>query len=201
MRPKVVITTLTIAAGLLVLSGLASKFLTRRTAAMATAPQAESTSNQPQITKPAAVTSPAVKPTPATKEALDQLAALQNQRHKEYVRQRIDELNELAIKEDEPSHAVILSELTNADPEIRHAALEALIQTRDRSVLPRLGAIAEITEDPEEKAALLEAVKFISLPSLTDHLTEPGRGSGSRAVPATRSRRRLDPKPRPNPRP
>ena len=202
MRPKVVFTTLTIAVGLLVLTGLASKFLTRRPAAMATAPPAESTTSQPQITKPAAVTSPAGNSAPAaTTEALDKLTALQNQRHDEYVRQRINELNDLAMNEDAASHAVILSELTNADQAIRHAALEALIQTKDQSVIPRLQQIAEFTEDPEEKAALLEAIKFINLPSLTDYLAEHGQDIASGVPPATRTHGWISSKPRENSQP
>src|SRR5436190_7943981 len=45
-----------------------------------------------------------------------------------YEKRRISELEDLAMDNDPSSLDVILSELTNADPEIRRAALEATIQ-------------------------------------------------------------------------
>ena len=87
-----------------------------------------------------------------------------------YVQQRIAQLNALATHDDPLAHGAILSDVTNPDKEIRHAALEAMIQAQDQSAIPRLREIAATTGDADEKAAILDAVKFMSLPSLTDSL-------------------------------
>jgi hypothetical protein len=165
-----------IALTLLALSAAISRFLTPRPAVMAPLRQTQSAASTPQI----AAQATSIKPSPGkTQEASDELAALQKSRHNEYVRQRINELGQLAMNQDETSRATILSELTNADQEICHAALEALIQTKDQSAIPQLEAIAGLTEDPQEKAAMLEAVQFIKLPSLTDYLAEHPQDSNS----------------------
>jgi hypothetical protein len=93
-------------------------------------------------------------------------------KHQEYVRKRIAQLEDLAYEDDTASLETILSELTNRDPEIRKAALEATIQFGSRDAIPRLADAAVQTEDPEEKTALNEAIEFLKLPSLTEVLAQ-----------------------------
>ncbi len=90
--------------------------------------------------------------------------------HVRFVRQRVAELNALAMKSDTTSRDIILSELQNPDKAIREGALEATIQFGDRSVLPRLQEVADQTEDADEKKALLDAIDYLKLPSLTEYL-------------------------------
>src|ERR1051325_4278405 len=54
------------------------------------------------------------------------------QQHKAYVESRTDELMDLAMTDDPASLDTILSELTNRDPDIRKAALQASIQFGSR---------------------------------------------------------------------
>jgi len=90
----------------------------------------------------------------------------------EYVRQQIKALDELARERNADSLNAILLELQNPNKEIRKGALEAAIEFRDRSSIPRLQEIAGSTQDPNEKAELLEAIEYLKLPTLTEHLAE-----------------------------
>lgn len=89
--------------------------------------------------------------------------------------QRIRELEDLGMEDDPASLAAILAELKNPDPEIRAAALEAAIQFGDRTTtLPFLKELLLVTEDPEERRAIREAIEFIALPSILE-VMELGR--------------------------
>ena len=82
---------------------------------------------------------------------------------------------ELASQDGPASLDIVLSELTNRDPEIRKAALEATLQVRSREAIPRLMEAAEQTDDPREKAAIADAIEFLKLPTLaevTDQMAE-----------------------------
>ena len=95
--------------------------------------------------------------------------------HGQAVRRRIAELNDLAMNNDTNSLNTILAELNNSDKEIRKGALEAVIQFADRAAIPRLQGIADRTENATEKSALLEAIEYLKLPSLTEYLREKGK--------------------------
>jgi hypothetical protein len=90
--------------------------------------------------------------------------------HAKLVQKRINELGDLAMKNDVASRDEILSELQNPDKAIRAGALEAIVQFGDRSVVPRLEQLATETTDTQEKAALLEAAEYLKLPSLSEFL-------------------------------
>ena len=85
-----------------------------------------------------------------------------------YIEQRVDDLETLGRKRDADSVNRILTELSNPEKEIRKAAVEALVQSGDRSVIPRLQELAANTEDLAEKTELNETIDFLKLPSLTE---------------------------------
>ena|ERR1041385_3321181 len=89
-------------------------------------------------------------------------------KHKEYVEQRSNELMDLAFTDDKASLDIILSELTNRDPEIRKAAVEAAVQFASRDAIPKMLEAADQLDNPKEKAEVLEAVEFLKLPSVTE---------------------------------
>lgn len=100
--------------------------------------------------------------------------------HQAYVEQRSSQLMDLAMNDDRASLDSILSELTNRDPEIRKAALEATIQFGSRDAIPKLADAASQTDDPNEKTALNDAIEFLKLPSLTEisaHSPKPAGGA------------------------
>jgi hypothetical protein len=154
MRPKIVIGIMLLAAGLLAVIVIASKFVRPQ-------PPAENEVVSILPTNPVAV--PVVSTTHIAGGTNNAAA------HAEYVRRRIKELNALAMNNDVQSRDEILSEVkNNPDRKIRAAALEAAIQFDDRSVVPPLQAIADQTADPDEKEAILKAIDYINLPSLTE---------------------------------
>jgi hypothetical protein len=113
--------------------------------------------------------------------------------HEEYVEQRSAQLMELAMNDDQGSLNAILSEMTNSDSALRKAALRAAVEFDDRGVIPRLRQIASETEDPGEKKAILDAVNYLSLPTLTEYLQQ--HPANSRMVAASKERRLLPAKP------
>jgi len=184
MRPKVVVVILLLAAGLLGVIALMSKALHPQSTTSADSGKvslAATVSNQP-VEAPASNPPPVVSvaPVAVTNEApaagINDAAA-----HAQYVSQQIKELDALAMNNDVQSRDTILSELkNNPDKQIRAAALEAAIQFDDRSVVPPMQEIAAQTEDPDEKAAILEAIDYINLPSLSEYLAaHPNSAPGS----------------------
>ena len=71
------------------------------------------------------------------------------------------------MNNDPASLSNILADLTYPDKKVREAAIEAAKQFGSTNAIPVLKDLAAHDEDPEEKAALLEAADFLSLPSLT----------------------------------
>jgi hypothetical protein len=173
MRPKVVVSILLLAVGLLGVISLVSKALHPKS--MGSPAEQGNTSavvsNSPVNTHIAvSVNTPVtnVQPIIPAAPVADPNAAAE---HARYVHQRIKELNALAMNNDTESRDIILSEVkNNPDKQIRAAALEAAIQFDDRSVVPPLQQIADQTQDPEEKQSILDAIDYINLPSLTEYL-------------------------------
>jgi len=114
------------------------------------------------------------------------------QNHKAYVESRTGELLEMAMTDDPASLNTILSELTNRDPEIRKAAVEATLQFGSRDAIPKLTEVASQTDDPKEKAEIVEAIEFLKLPSLTEVIAE--KGGVRKPVPKTAGVKPLRPK-------
>ena len=79
---------------------------------------------------------------------------------------------DLAMADDSDSLNTILSELTNRDPQIRKAALEACVQFGSRDAIPRLSDVVSQTDDPKEKAEIVEAIEFLKLPSATELIAQ-----------------------------
>jgi HEAT repeat protein len=72
------------------------------------------------------------------------------------------------MNDDPASLSSILADLTNSEKEIREAAIEATEQFGSTNAIPILKNLAANDADPKEKAALLDAANFISLPSIFD---------------------------------
>jgi hypothetical protein len=77
-------------------------------------------------------------------------------------------LQQWSMNDDPASLSSILADLTNSEKEIREAAIEATEQFGSTNAIPILKNLAANDADPKEKAALLDAANFISLPSIFD---------------------------------
>lgn len=95
-------------------------------------------------------------------------------KHRAYVVARVNELEEMGSADDLDSLNTLLSELSNRDPEIRKAALEAIVQFDSLDAIPKLEDAELQADDPYERADIAKAIDFIKLPSITDVL--PRRG-------------------------
>jgi len=176
MRPKVVIPVLLVA-GLVILLALLPGIRPATSPAPAKAPDAPPATSAPAgsaatpASPVASVPAPPAPAPPAEATASPVPAQTPNDpAYQAYVEQRVSELEAMGMKNDPVSRQAILDELLNPDRQIRDAALEAAIQFGDRSVTPRLREIADQTEDADEKAAILDAIDYLNLPSLTEFM-------------------------------
>ena len=102
--------------------------------------------------------------------------------HQAYVDQRSAQLMDLAMTDERGNLDTILSELSNRDPEIRKAVFEVTIQFGSRDAIPKLADAASQTDDPNEKAALADAIEFLKLPSLTEISSQSPKPTTSQPV-------------------
>jgi hypothetical protein len=100
-------------------------------------------------------------------------------RHQAYVDARTAELMDLGMNDDSESLHTILSELNNRDPQIRKAAVEAVVQFGSRDVIPNLMDAAAQTDDPQEKAEIMEAIQFLKLPTLSEAAAQANQAQHS----------------------
>ena len=82
------------------------------------------------------------------------------------VADRVAGLQILAMNNDADSLDQIIACLSDSDPQIRNAALEATIQFRSPAAIPALEALQAGTEPPQEKLGLQQAIDFLKLPPL-----------------------------------
>ncbi len=169
MRPKVVLAILLMAAGVLAVAVMLSKVF-RPQPAVAPAPVAITHSNSSPVT-PGPEPAVEIAPAPITITNRD-TNAIARQDHEEQVRNRAEELMDLARQDSPAATQQIVDELKNPDKAIRRAALDALEQANDRSVIPQMQQIADQTDDPDDKQAIQDAMDFINLPSLTEVLQQ-----------------------------
>ena len=119
--------------------------------------------------------------------------------HAAYVEKRRADLADMAMTDDPASLQTILGELNNRDPELRKAAREAAVQFGSREALPALTDAMAQTDDPAEKAALLEAIEFLKLPSLAETIQSAPAGAAPSAAPPRRHARGWPAPPTPAP--
>jgi hypothetical protein len=121
---------------------------------------------------------------PAPDAAADLAAA----DHEDYVATRQAELTQLGMSDDPSDLKIILAELNNKDSRVRGSALSAAIQFGSQDAIPALQNEILLTDDPQEKVDLLNAIKYIQLPSFDDLEANISKAaaepSGDQATPA-----------------
>lgn len=136
----------------------------RRSGEAALAPVVQPEAAQPAT--PAAAQVPVAEASLGDSNTVPTTAESAAAQHQAYVTQRCATLEDLATDDTPEALAAILGELTNRDPEIRKAAINAAMQFGSREAIPKLMEAAEQTDEPDEKVAYLEAAKFLKLPTL-----------------------------------
>jgi len=105
------------------------------------------------------------KSAPETKIAANNPA---NQDEEDYVAERVSELHDLGMTDDPDSLSTITSEMDSREPQIREAALKAVIQFGSRDAIPALQNTMQHTDDPQEKVDLQKAIDFLELPTMSE---------------------------------
>jgi len=123
---------------------------------------------------------------PAKEKAAEEAAIheVRDEQHEDRVAARIAALRDLSTKTDRASLETLLSEVKNQDEEIREAALDAISQSGNRAAIPGLREAAAQTGDRREKQAIVDVIEFMSLPTLTEFLSERGATNNRRPTQA-----------------
>jgi hypothetical protein len=101
---------------------------------------------------------------PAPGAAADLSAA----NHEDYVVERQAELSQLGLSDDPADLKTILSELNNKDSRLRSSALSAAVQFGSQDAIPSLKNEIAWTDDSQEKVDLLNAIKYLQLPTFQE---------------------------------
>lgn len=110
----------------------------------------------------------AMNSVPSAADSDDPMLATPEAKHQAYVAARVAELQDLPTSEDPDALNTILSELSNREPEIRKAALDAAVQFGSRDAIPKLEDAELQMDDPHERAAIADAIEFLQLPTLSE---------------------------------
>ena len=183
MRPKTVILTLVVTLGLVVLVvALKGMLGTDSGNNSAIAPSTEANQAAPSAVEPQLDTNAP----PASEEA--RAAQVQNE---------LDQINALIVGGQNPSTtSMLLAKLSHPEAEVRKAAVDALVDLNDTNAIPAMEQAVAGVQDPREKVAMLDALAYLKLPSITDGLPDqapnvgPNTATKARKAPANR---RLDP--------
>lgn len=103
---------------------------------------------------------------------VDESTAADTKEDEDRVQARVAELFELSSKLAPAALETLLAEVRNQNPEIRQAALDAISQSGNRTLIPRLLQAAEETEDADQRRAIAETVEFLNLPTLSEVMSE-----------------------------
>ncbi len=165
MRPRIVILTLLLAAGVLallgVLHGSRSKPEVQPPPPPGGVPPEVTMTNVPEATSPAAnlaTTNLAVTNIVAT--ISDEDRAAQKAKDLEAISDAL-----IAGADDPRSALEIANRFENADAEVRAAARDASMHLGDTNILRYLNNALGNTQDPREKAALMDAIAYLQLAS------------------------------------
>jgi hypothetical protein len=155
MRPKIVILVLMVAIGLVALAAVLKGVMGGHAPQEAQAP--EPPPEEPANTNPVI---PQVSTTSSNTEAiLEQLRAKERAKGLDQVRElQAQGAGELATSE------LLLSMVTHREPEVRKAAVEALVQLNATNTIPGLEEALAATQDPREKIVLMDALTYLKLP-------------------------------------
>jgi hypothetical protein len=170
MRPKVVITLFLGAALVLALAFLAKQQFSPAPKPASNSPTAPVVATAPEATLPPL---PPLPPLPVVEAVPARtnpppVAELSQEDREAMIGAEIMRINGILGQSDSNSEALLMSDMTNNEPEVRNQAVAAVKQTGDRDLVPALTNLAANTEDYELRHALLDAANFLELPTLSE---------------------------------
>jgi hypothetical protein len=155
MRPKIVILVLIVAVGVVALAAVLKGVLGGRSTQEAQAP--EPPPEEPANTNAAI---PQVDPNSTNTAAiLEKLRAAE-------LAKGLDQVRELQAQGagDPATIDSLLAQVGSRQPEVRKAAVEALVQLNATNAIPALEQALGLTQDPREKTVLIDAINYLKLP-------------------------------------
>ena len=184
MRPKIVVVVLVVAIGLVALVAVLKGMTGKHSDQEARVPEPP-----PGEVNPPAPPAPPVAVTPTNAAVLEQLRVTE-------VGKQLDQIRELQADgtANPATTSILLTKVTHQEPEVRKAALQALVQLDDTNAIPGLEQAQALVEDPHEKVAFIDAIEFLKLPSVIPQETgatlKPDEAFGpSSRVPTPRAKR------------
>jgi HEAT repeat protein len=157
MRPKFAITVLAVAGLLIAVMFYARKHVDRTASAPPVAVPA----------KTAVVAAPTPAPAhPAPAAPVVVLPVAPHDYKAEAIQAEVQRLYDLASTSDPAAVPTILGDLQHPEKEVRLAAITALRDCGDSSVVPSLKEAVAATDDIEEKMELLQAIDMLSAPRM-----------------------------------
>jgi hypothetical protein len=160
MRPKTVALVLLAAVGVLailvVLKGMQSR---------PEAPPEAVIQPEPVKPEPATVVAPPPRP-PIT----NNIAWTPEEEREARIRKEVSEVDDAVVDGNADPKALprIVERLTNPDLEVRMAAIEGLKLLSTRAAIPALKTALDRAEDSHEKAAILETIHYLELPTMDE---------------------------------
>jgi hypothetical protein len=170
MRPKIVILILVVALGLLgimaVLKGL--------TGGHAGDAGGQKPAVEASVESPTAATNDQVVQVVQVNPNSSNTAAIAEQLRAAEVEKEVGAIRDLQGEADGTNNRVVITalvdKLSHPEAEVRQAALDVLKQLNDTNAVPGLEKAAENIKDPREKVAVLDAIEYIKMPSVTDNV-------------------------------
>jgi hypothetical protein len=160
MRPKIVILIIVVAIGVVALAAVLKGVMVGR------APQEVQAPEPPPEERANTSTSAAI---PQVNPNSSNTAAMEEQLRAKELAKSLDEVRELQAQGpgDPATGDLLLAKVTHKEPEVRKAAVEALVQLNATNALPGLEQALGLTEDPREKIVLMDAINYLKLPEET----------------------------------
>jgi hypothetical protein len=154
MRPKIVILILLVAIGLLALAAVMNR---RKPTAEPPPPEVT------ELPPPAPMATTKVQPNLADTNAM----AITEQLREAEMAKQLDEVRELQAEgwASPTTTSLLLSKITNQEPEVRKAAVEALVQLHATDAVPGLEQALAHLENPRDKVTVMDAIDYLKLPT------------------------------------
>jgi hypothetical protein len=155
MRPKIVILTLLAAMGLVTLAAVLKGAFGR-------------SANTPPVTADLGGPPKPASDGRALNDASSNNAALGGQLRAAEIDKELADISGAVVAglSDPAARSLLLEKVAHPEPEVRHAALQAVVSINYTDAIPRLEEVEQMLENPREKVAVMDAISYLKLPDV-----------------------------------
>ena len=186
MRPKIVVLILLMAIALVVVAAVLKGLMGGHTA-----------DQEAKVPPPAPVeAAPQPVATPQVNLNSSNNADFVEQLRQAEIVKELDQIRELQAGggNDPNTTSLLLAKVSHKEPEVRQAAVQALVQLNDTNAIPGLEQAQATADDPREKVVLMDAISYLKLPEMSLPPPDANATAAANDLPRTRP-----PTPRPRP--